>query len=138
MIPKWFWFFFAWGAYQKYAEFYPDIKFAEIIGKKVHTEKVICQTLLQVDSLIEEDKHKFCTLFLPITFLLTYFSHFSQQFQNQRKILRCFDTHTQLLRRKRFYVIVALLWNIRGQRHKILKNVFYKSVLELLFTPLYS
>jgi hypothetical protein len=52
----------------------------------VHPEKVICQKLLQVTS-IEEDKLKFCTLFLPATFLAT-FLHFSHKFQNQQKILR--------------------------------------------------
>ncbi len=35
--------------------------------------------------------------FLAVTFLLANFSHFSQQFRNQRKILRCFDTHSQIL-----------------------------------------
>jgi hypothetical protein len=46
-------------------------------------EKAICQKLLQVISK-EEDKLQFCTLLLPVTFLLANFLHFSQQFQNQR------------------------------------------------------
>jgi hypothetical protein len=87
--------------YQKYAEFYAAFKSVEIVGKK-RTLKVICQELLQVSS-IEEDKlqlaHYVC---LTITFLLAYFSHFSQQFQNQRKILRCFDTHIQICMKQRF------------------------------------
>ncbi len=41
--------------------------------------KVIRQKLLEVSS-IEEDKLQFCTLLLPITFLLANVSHFSQQF----------------------------------------------------------
>jgi hypothetical protein len=32
--------------------------------------------------------------------LLANLSHFSQQFRNQHKILRCFDTHIQILQRK--------------------------------------
>jgi hypothetical protein len=40
--------------------------------------------------------------------LLANFSHFSQQFRNQHKILRCFDTHIHILQRKGFYVILAL------------------------------
>jgi hypothetical protein len=62
----------------------------------MHPEKVICQKPLQVHG-TEEDKLQFFILFLPITSLLaTFFLHFSQQFQNQRKILRCFDTHIQI------------------------------------------
>jgi hypothetical protein len=78
--------------YSKYAEFYADFKSVEIFRKKVHPEKIICQTLLQVGSK-EEEKLQFFTLFLATTFLLANFSHFSQQFRNQHKILRCFDTH---------------------------------------------
>jgi hypothetical protein len=52
----------------------------------VYLEKVICQRLLQVSSR-EEYKLQFCTLLLPVTCLLGIFLHFSQQFQNQRKIL---------------------------------------------------
>jgi hypothetical protein len=51
--------------------------------KKVYLEKVICQKLLQVRSR-EEYKLQFCTLLLPVTFLL---ANFSQQFRNQHKIL---------------------------------------------------
>ncbi len=64
--------------------------------KKVYLEKVICQTLIQVSS-VEEDKLQFCTLLLPVTFLLANLLHFSQQFRNQRKILTCFDIHIQIL-----------------------------------------
>jgi hypothetical protein len=64
--------------------------------KKVYLEKVICQKLVQVSS-IEEDKLQFCTLLLPVTFLLAKFLHFSQQIPNQRKILSCFDTQIQIL-----------------------------------------
>ena len=69
--------------------------------KKIHPEKVLCQTLLQVSS-IEEENLWFFTLFLAVTFLLANFSHFSQQFRNQHKILRCVDTHIQILWRKSF------------------------------------
>ena len=54
--------------------------------KKVHPETFICEILLQVSS-IEEENLWFFTLFLAVTFLLANFSHFSQQFRNQRKIL---------------------------------------------------
>jgi hypothetical protein len=64
--------------------------------KKVYLGKVFCQKLLQVSS-IEEDKLQFCTLLLPVTFLLANFLHFSQQIPNQRKILSCFDTHIRVL-----------------------------------------
>jgi hypothetical protein len=69
----------------------------------MHTEKVICQKLLQISSIkiihkiIEQENPQFCTLFLPVTFLLVNFLQFSQQFRNQRKILHCFDTHIQIL-----------------------------------------
>jgi hypothetical protein len=46
---------------------------------------------------IEEDKLIFCTLLLPVTFLLTNFMHFSQQIINQHTVLSCFDTHIQIL-----------------------------------------
>ncbi len=69
--------------------------------KKMHPEKVICQKPLQVHG-IEEDKLQFFILFLRITSLLATISHFSQQFRYQRKILRCFDTHNQILRKKQF------------------------------------
>jgi hypothetical protein len=75
--------------------------------KIIHPEKVICQVLLQVSS-IEEENLWFFTLFLAVTFLLANFSHFSQQFRTQPKILFCFDTHVQILQRKSFYVLLAL------------------------------
>jgi hypothetical protein len=63
--------------------------------KKVHPEKVICKELPQISS-IEEENPQICTLFLPVTFLLASFLHFSQQFRNQRKILHYSDTHLQI------------------------------------------
>ncbi len=77
--------------------------------KKVNIEKVICQKLSQFSN-IEEDKFQFCTLLLPLTFLLVNILHFSQHFRNQRKILSCFDTHVHILRSKNFQVILALFW----------------------------
>jgi hypothetical protein len=86
----------------------------------VHPEKVSHQKRLQVSTgSIEEDKLKLCTLFWHITFLsaekhsnfghffaynflLADFSHFSQQLQNQHKIMHCVNTHFQILRRKSF------------------------------------
>jgi hypothetical protein len=62
----------------------------------VHPEKVICKKLLQISS-IEEENPQIRTLFLPVTFLLASFLHFSQQFRNQRKILHYSDTHIQIL-----------------------------------------
>jgi hypothetical protein len=68
-------------------------------------------------------------------FLLANFSHFSQCFWNQHKILECFGTHIQILRRKSFKVILG--WNVKAQCArkwlKILKNLVYKSVLEMFF-----
>jgi hypothetical protein len=69
--------------------------------KKVYLEKVICQKLLQVSSR-KEYKLQFCTLLLPVTFLLANFLHFSQKFRNQHKILSFLDTHIQVLWRKSF------------------------------------
>jgi hypothetical protein len=51
---------------------------------------------------IEEDRLSFCILFWLISFLLTNFWHFSQQFRNQR----CFDTHIQSLK---------LFWNFEAE-----------------------
>jgi hypothetical protein len=54
MTPKIFCSFLAYD-YSKFAEFYADFKSVEIIGKKIHPEKVICQTLLQVSSIEKEN-----------------------------------------------------------------------------------
>ena len=73
----------------------------EVIEKKVYQEKVICQKLLQISS-IKEVNPQFFTLFLPVTFLLANFLHFSQQIPNQRKMLSCFDTHIKFCEEKVF------------------------------------
>ncbi len=102
MTPKIFLFFFGIRVFK----IRRIVRWFQICGnnwKKVHTEKVLCQILLQVNS-GEEEKLQFFTLFLAITFLLANLSHVSQQFWNQQ-ILRCFDTHIQILQRKSFYVI---------------------------------
>jgi hypothetical protein len=53
-----------------------------------------------------------------------------------------FNTYIQILPMKCFYVILALFWNfkspIRKQLLKILKNLFYKNVLEFLCTPMFQ
>jgi hypothetical protein len=54
ITPKIFCSFVAY-EYSKFAEFYADFKCVEIIGKKIHPEKIICQTLLQVSSIVEEN-----------------------------------------------------------------------------------
>ena len=138
MTPKFFLFFFDIWVFK----IRRISRWFQICGnnrKKIHPEKVICQTLLQVSS-IEEENLWFFTLFLAVTFLLANFSHLSKQFRNQRKILRCFDTHIQILQIKNSYVILALFWNFKAlfarNGSKFLKNVFYKSVVELLFTPI--
>jgi hypothetical protein len=74
---------------QKYAEFYPDFKSVEIVGKKCTPKKLAVY--------IKENKLQFSTLFLPLTFFLANGSHFSQQIRNQRKILHYFDTHGKIL-----------------------------------------
>jgi hypothetical protein len=61
--------------------------------------KKVYQKLVEVSS-IEENKLQFCTILLPVTFLLANFLHFSQQIPNQRKILSCFDTRIQILWRR--------------------------------------
>jgi hypothetical protein len=68
------------------------------------------------------------TFFLPIIFLLSNCLHFSQLFRNQRKILRCFNTHIQILRRKCFYVILALF--------RIFEAQLARSVFALLLAPI--
>jgi hypothetical protein len=78
---------------------------------------------------MEEEKLQFFTLFLAITFLLANLSHFSQQFQNQHKILRCFDTQIQVLQRKRFYVILALFETLQPDSQETAQN-FEKRVLQ--------
>ncbi len=103
MTPKFFYFFFNLWVSKKHI----ILRWFQIRGsnlKKVYLEKVICQKLLQVSSrdTREEYKLKFCTLLLPVNFLLANFLHFSQQFRNQRKILSFLDTHIQVLWRKSF------------------------------------
>jgi hypothetical protein len=113
MTPKFFLFFFGiWVL--KIRRILPWFQICRNNRKKIHPEKVICQTLLQVSS-IEEENLWFFTLFLAVIFLLANFSHFSQQFRYQRKILLCFDTHSQILQRKCFYVILALFWNFKAR-----------------------
>ncbi len=96
MTPKFFKFFF-WTLLSKIRRISRWFQICGKNWKKVHPEKVICKKLLQISS-IEEENPKICTLFLPVTFLLPCFLHFSQQFRNQRKILHYFDTHLQILR----------------------------------------
>jgi hypothetical protein len=113
MTPNFFLFFFGIWVFK----IRRILRWFQICGnnwKKVNPEKVICQILLQFSS-IEEEKLRFFTLFLAITFLLANFSHFSQQFWNPRKILRCFDTHLQILQRKSFYFILALFLNFKAR-----------------------
>ena len=98
MTPKFFYFFFnIWVS--KNAKFLRWFQIRKNNLKKVYIEKVICQKLIQVSS-IEEYKLQFCTLLLPVTFLLANFLHFSQQFQNQRKILRCFEKYSNFVKKK--------------------------------------
>ncbi len=100
MTPKNFYFFFNIRVSKKRR----ILRWFQIRGnnlKKVYLEKVFCQKLLQVSSR-EEYKLLFCTLLLPVTFLLANILHLSQQFRNQRKILSFLDTHIQVLRRKSF------------------------------------
>jgi hypothetical protein len=94
----------------------------------VYIEKVICQKLVQVSS-IEEDKLQFCTLLLPVTFLLANCLHFSQQIPNQRKILSCFDTLIQILRRKSFKVILAFFETLKPYSRETAQN-FEKHALQ--------
>ena len=96
--------------------------------KKVYLEKVICQKLLQISSR-EEFKLQFCTLLLPVTFLLANFLHFSQQFRNQRKILSFLDTHIQILWRKSFLVILAFFETLKPCSQETAQN-FEKHVLQ--------
>ncbi len=113
MTPKIFLFFFGIWVFK----ICRILRWFQICGnnwKKVYSEKVICQILLQVSS-IEEENLRFFILFLAITFLLANLSHFSQQFRNQRKILRFFDTHIPILQRKSFYFILALFWNFKAR-----------------------
>ncbi len=60
--------------------------------------------------------------------LLSNSWHFSQQFRNQRKILRCFNTLIQILWRKSFYVILALF--------RIFEAQLARSVFALLLAPI--
>ena len=100
MTPKFFYFYFnIWVAKKRRILRWFQIRGNDL--KKVYIEKVICQKLLQ-DSSMEEDKLQFCTLLLPVTFLLANFLHFSRQIPNQRKILSFLDTHVQVLWRKSF------------------------------------
>jgi hypothetical protein len=126
MTPKFFYFFFnIWVSKKRRI-----LRRFQIRGnnlKKVYLEKVICQKLVQVSS-IEEYNLQFCTLSFPVSFLLANFLQFSQQFQNQRKILSCFDTHIQILWRKSVLVILAFFETLKpySQETAQLKNFFTK------------
>jgi hypothetical protein len=71
MTPKIFYSFFGY-EYPKTQNFMLIFKSVEIFEKKVHTEKVIWQKLLQI-SIRERENPQFCTLFSPVTFLLANF-----------------------------------------------------------------
>ena len=79
MTPKFFYFFFnIWVSKKRRI-----LRWFQIRGnnlKKVYLEKVNCQKLVQVSS-IEEYKLQFCTLLLPVTFLLANFCIFLNRFQ---------------------------------------------------------
>jgi hypothetical protein len=71
--------------------------------------------------------------------LVANFSHFSQLFRNQRKLLRCFDTHIQILQRKSFNVILALFETLKPDSQETAQNFekrVSKNFFELLFTPI--
>ncbi len=57
-----------------------DNKKTQNYAEKVYLKKVICQKFLQVSSM-EEHKLQFCTLLLPITFLLAFFCIFLNSFE---------------------------------------------------------
>ncbi len=86
-------------------------------------------------------QYKFCTLFLATAFLLANFSHFSKQFRNQHKTLRLFDAHYQILRRIGFRSYQHIFVTLKPKSQETAqncKNMIYKSVFELLFTPICS
>ncbi len=64
--------------------------------------------------------------FLSVTFLLAKFSHFSQQFRNHRKILRCFDTHSNFVKKIRLYQ--HFFETLKPNSHETAQNLFFKSV----------
>ncbi len=112
MTPHFFYFFFnIWVSKKRRILRWFPIRGNNL--EKVYLEKVICQKLVQVSS-IEEDKLQYCTLLLPVSFLIANFLHFSQHITNQRKIPSCFDTHFQILWRKGFYLIFAFFWNFKA------------------------
>ncbi len=88
---------------------------------------------MQISS-IEEENPKFFTLVLPVTFLLANFLHFSQEISLKFCIFLIaifkFYEEKMLGHISTFFKIQS---PIRKKRLKILKKVFYKSFLELLF-----
>ncbi len=65
--------------YPKYAEFHADFKSVDIIEKSTPRKSYLPKTF--ASWLYRKDKIQFCTLFLPITFLLANFSHFFNSFK---------------------------------------------------------
>ncbi len=92
--------------YSKYAEFYADFKSVELIGKMSTQKKFSPNTFASYQ--YRRGETKIFHTFFGCNFFVSIFLHFSQQFRNQHKILRCFDTHIQILQRQSFYVILAL------------------------------
>jgi hypothetical protein len=64
--------------------------------KKVQPEIVICQKILQGTSLVEIGGEHTPILHTVFAYNFFAFSHFSQQMQNQRKIMLCFDTYIKI------------------------------------------
>ncbi len=72
----------------------------------MHPDKVICQKILQVNS-IEDAKLYFAHYFyLQYNIFVSKFFTFFSTVRNQRQILSCLDTHIQIWRRKRFFCLL--------------------------------
>ncbi len=76
--------------------------------EKVYTKKVFAKHFCKLVWCKRKGQTPILHTFLPVTFFKANFFYFSQQFRNRRKILGSFDTHIQILRIKRFLVILAL------------------------------
>jgi len=106
----------------------------------MHPQKVICQKLLQISSIEEGQRQIFYTCFAYNFFLSKFFAFFSTVSKSAWNSALFWYPNSNF-RKKKFLGHISTflkLWSpIRKQQLKILKNVFYKSVLEFIFAPIF-
>ncbi len=110
--------------YQKNAEFYADFKFVDADLNKGPPKK------LEPKNYANFEFFRFCPFFrgfLLLTFVRSISESRHQRIWNQHKILRFFDTHNDIFKKKIFWVIIALFAFFKC---KCEKNCTFSNILQ--------